>query len=208
MKLKLELHKEEFKNNGLTIITGVFPLHDCQLLVDRAMSLDPTIIKSLDCTKGSATSKPYEIRHQLIDGHGIKEHLPELKTMYHALLPLLACITEMDVIIGGWEQSDVNLIIYEPGSLKGKHFDTVPVTTVIPLTTATKNKGQFHYVDLFGKLQKYMPVAGDVILFQGKKIEHWPDLKDLDSSRLVVNSNYYLVDDHQREPYIDKLMFE
>lgn len=149
------------------------------------------------------------LRHGVVDGLTIREHLPEIEARYTSLRPIVAAVSGESIVGGLHPISDINLLVYRDGSVKGAHFDTVPVSLVLFLTTHPEEDGQgaLYLQTLEGRTIKEYPRAGDGCLLQGKKVLHWVKCYSAPPSRVVVNANYYTTQDTHRDAGIDIVLY-
>ena len=207
MQLDLSTARREFLARGVVILPQALDASLCDELAQRALALPAASRSELDTDASAHGVSGGRIRHGLFDGYAVARHLPELRGAYLGLCPLLAAVTGEDLIPGGFEESDVNVLVYDEQSLKEAHHDTVPVTLVVPLTTHPKGHGVLHLVDLAGHEHRYTSTAGDLVVFRGRQVLHWLDAATLDAPRVSVNANYYTPDDHGRAPGIDGALY-
>lgn len=200
----------DYRSVGFTLIPGVLPETVCSTIVDRIRILMTDMPRRLlDRQAGRYGDAGSVLRHGLIDGVVVHDRLLEIQTLYHALQPLVAAIVGQSVVGGLYPLSDINIIIYEHGSVKGAHFDTVPISMLLFLTSHARDDGQgaLCYETLTGHTAEYFPRAGDICLFQGRRVRHWVDPFTEPVLRIVVNANYYTTDDHDRDPGIDDILY-
>jgi hypothetical protein len=200
----------DYQSTGLAAIPVVLPAAVCSTIVERVGMLTTRAIPLwLDRKAQDYGVSGSVVRHGLIDGVAVREHLLEIQTLYHALHPLVAALTGQTIVSGLYPLSDVNVVIYQRGSVKGPHFDTVPISMVLFLTShpCESDQGALCYESLTGHVTEHFPRAGDICLFQGRKVRHW--IKPLTEPlvRIVVNANYYTTDDHVRDPGVDNLLY-
>lgn len=199
-----------YRATGLALISGLLPEAVCETIVQRVRTLmSGGVPLWLDRAADNYGEPGSVLRHGLIDGVAVREHLLEIHSVYHALHPLVASVAGQPVVSGLYPLSDVNLVIYEDGSLKGPHFDTVPISMVLFLTThlPETDQGSLCYETLTGEVKEHFPRAGDMVLFQGQRVRHWVKPLTDPGLRVVVNANYYTVDDHDRDTGIDDLLY-
>jgi hypothetical protein len=198
----------DYRTSGLALIPGVLPVDVCATIVERIMSLTKGAL-SRQIDRPANYGARGMLRHGLIDGVVVRDRLLEIQTMYHALRPLVAAIAGQSVVGGLYPLSDINVVIYEHNSVKGAHFDTVPITMVLFLTSHPRECGQgaLRYETLTGRTAEHYPGAGDLCVFQGRRVRHWVEPLTDPVLRVVVNANYYTVDDHDRDPAIDELLY-
>jgi hypothetical protein len=200
----------EYHSTGVVVIPGVLPESVCSTLVERVETLIAGEYSQwLDRTAQRYGEPGGILRHGLIDGLVIRKHLLEIQTLYHALHPLVGALTGQSIVSGLYPISDINMVVYQHGSVKGPHFDTVPVSLLLFLTSHPEdtNQGSLCYESLTGRTVEYFPRAGDIFLFQGRRVRHWVKAITAPLMRIVVNANYYTADDHSRDPGIDELLY-
>jgi hypothetical protein len=200
----------DYRSTGVAVIPGVLPEAVCSTIVERVgMLMTGNVSLWLDRKAQDYGVSGSVLRHGLIDGVAVRESLLEIQTLYHALHPLAAAITAQPIVSGLYPLSDINVVIYERDSVKGPHFDTVPISMVLFLTSHPRetDEGALCYESLTGDVIEYFPRAGDICLFQGRKVRHWVKPLTESAIRIVVNANYYTADDHFRDPGIDNLLY-
>lgn len=135
-----------YKNTGITIFTTwlllliiLVPSEICDGLTNRVNEIisqgliDHVSHSGLGTDAVSDAGGVYN--HHIFKGPDIRKDLPELKSIYHAIVPLVSLVTCTDTIVSPYPLSDINIKAYPPGGgTLGLHYDTNGITVLLFLT--------------------------------------------------------------------------
>src|SRR5262245_44365434 len=115
----LTRHVREYHYDYVTVVDGVMDPVLCDTLRDRIDRLIGEGRVKLVDHRGLGTEAVSDAGgrylHHIFEGDDIRQHLPELTAVYHAILPLVASITSQDVVLSPYSRSDINIKVYPPG---------------------------------------------------------------------------------------------
>jgi len=216
---EIERHRHEYLYNYVTVVPGVIPLETCNRLNvaigDHIRDGVPRNVQH----EGQGTRGELDYggayRHHLFDGSHIRAHFPYLMGVYQVLRPLVSLITCCDVVHSPYPVSDVNIKAYpSAGGTIGWHEDTNGITCLIYLTTNTEGQllldvpvSKPWMDEVRFERRTIQPVAGSMLLMQGRKVKHMSTPMASEVKNVVVY-NFYQRGDTWRPTNFDELVYE
>lgn len=215
----IDKHRAEYHHDYVTVVPGVIPEEICALLRLRVdIAIEQGLVKLVDhngkgCDKVSDLGGRY--LHHIFKGEDVRQHLPELTTTYHSLLPLVSMVTCSDVVVSPYPRSDINIKVYPPGGgTLGEHFDTNGITVLLFLTTNRE-------APLRMKIPRAHPSrkepwierrsihaeAGSVLLMRGREVLHDCE-PTVTEQKITVVMNFYRRDDTWRPAQFDSFAYD
>lgn len=152
--------------------------------------------------------------HHVLVGDDVRAHLPELVTLYQALLPLISVITNQHVVLSPHPRSDINIKVYPPGGgTLGEHHDTNGITVLLFLTTnreaplrmqiPRRHPGRGTWVER----REIHARSGTLLVMQGREVLH--DCAPTETEqKMTVIFNYYVRGDTWRHPDFDDFVYD
>jgi hypothetical protein len=139
----LRKHQHDYFYDFATVIENLIPERICDQLASRVNSIitaeQVDHVKHQSLGTNAVSDLGGEYNHYIFKGDDIRQHLPELNAVYHALLPLVSVITCADAVVSPYPASDINIKAYPPGGgTLGLHYDTNASQFCCPLRTTTK----------------------------------------------------------------------
>ena len=214
----LDARRKEYFNDYVTVIEDYIPEHLCDQLAQRVN--DVILSKRVDLVDheglGNKAVSDFGGRylHHIFKGSDIREHLPELVSIYHSALPLVSLITCSDAIVSPYSQSDINIKAYPPGGgALGAHYDSNGITVLLFLTTnkeaplrmqiprshPSKPDSWIEHRNIYAK-------KGALLLLQGRKILHDCEPTKTEQ-KLTAVLNYYTEGDTFRHKDFDDFVY-
>lgn len=214
----LETHQRSFHHNLHTVVPGVLPAGLCDKLAQRAAALIQTGRIHLVDHEGTGSESELDqggkYLHHMFLGEDVREHMPEIVAVYHALLGQIAAITCGNAVISPHPESDINIVAYPPGGgTMGMHLDTNGITVLIYLTTNTEGQlvlqiphshpgePETTYTE-----KSIFAEAGAMLVMQGRKVWH-VSVPTRDETKMVAVLNYYYEGDTWRPAHFDKFVY-
>jgi hypothetical protein len=210
--------RNEYHYNYYTVLPEFLPDWLCKQLRDSAESLvnsgSVLFIDEVRAPSRLELEVGGRYRHYLIDGVTIRQQLPILTGIYHALLPFLKILTSENVIASPYPDSDINIKVYPPnGGTAALHKDTNWLTGLIYLTTNDEgalrmlwqNEDPWQGTELGEQRAVHidvLPISGSLILMQGRRLLH-ESLPMKSEAKMVVIFNYYREGDVRRPSGMD-----
>jgi hypothetical protein len=217
-EFNLAKHVREFHYDYVTLIDHIMSKEQASSLVSRVDALIGSgQIKFVDhggLGTGDVSDLGGRYLHHIFEGGDVRRHLPELVTLYRAILPLVATITSQDVVLSPYERSDINIKVYPAGGgTLGEHRDTNGITVLLFLTTNAEaplriqlprshpSKGE--WIDR----RSIYAQAGTLLLMKGRECTH--DCEATERERKVtVVLNYYVRGDTWRHEAFDEFVYD
>jgi len=189
-----------FRDGRIVRIAGFLPPETADQLAERALQL----VDKHGLKRDGYPSRGGRSLHDILDGHVVQQHFPELVELYSSVRALAEEIVQKPVILSPYLRSGVNIRVYRyTESEDGWHYDTNPVSALLYLT-AGGQPTQFIMPD--DKLLDIYPSRGLLLLFNGRNLLH--HVPKGDQLRITCPLNLYYPDDVKRPDYIDKVLFE
>jgi hypothetical protein len=215
----LDNHRREYCHQLYTIVDGVLPDDFASMLLRRANDVIGRGGVKLVNHAGRGTQAELDAGgayyHYIFTGSDITEHLPELRGLYHGLLPTIAAITLQDAIISPHPESDINIKAYPAGGgTLGRHLDTNGITVLIYLTTNIEGAlvlelESSHPSESASRKEtkRILAKAGSMIVMQGRKVWHRSEPMD-NEQKVAVAFNYYQRGDTWRPAHFDAFVYK
>lgn len=123
-------HARDFQYDYVTVVDGIMSHDMCQRLRERINEIIANGKVRLVNHQGQGTTAVSDLGgrylHHIFQGNDVREHLPELVTLYRSILPLVSAITNQDAVLSPHQRSDINIKVYPPGGgTLGEHYDTM-----------------------------------------------------------------------------------
>ncbi|CAE6866313.1 hypothetical protein R75461_08298 [Paraburkholderia nemoris] len=112
----LKKHQYNYSYDLVTVVEDLIPRHICDQLAARvnAVIADSLVdhVKHKALGTDAVSDLGGEYNHHIFKGDDIRQHLPELNAIYHAVLPLISVITCADAVVSPYPVSDINIKAY------------------------------------------------------------------------------------------------
>lgn len=191
--------RAEYYGRGFTVLENVAPR---RLVAEWRQ-------KAMDLT-GSANRRDTDdgiVRHySVLDGNRVQREFPSLFGAYAGWQAMLRAVLGEAVEISIYDRSGVNVRVYHgAGAEHGWHLDTQPITALLYLTThADEGATEVHPADNpEGPVTALLPVAGSMLLMQGRRCLHRAAPISGKEPRIAVPLNYYTETDFVRDASLD-----
>ncbi len=129
--------------------------------------------------------------------------MPGIAELYERVREATHAALDLPVILSSHEESSVTAKIYGPGDSQGWHQDTNPVTALLLLRTSP-GVPPVLWEDTDGRTHALKCSAGDLAIFEGKRIRHSVPIHDKDDATVMILFNLYLPDDSSRPEEMDQ----
>lgn len=211
-------YRHDYFYNLATVIDGLIPEDLCDALAARINRIisgqGVDWVKHQHLGTDAVSDLGGEYNHQIFKGDDIRQHLPELSAIYHALVPLVSLVTHTDTVVSPYPLSDINIKAYPPGGgTLGLHYDTNGITVLLFLTTnqeaplrmqvershPSKKAPWIEHRHIFAK-------KGSLLIMQGRKTLHDSE-PTLTEQKLSVVYNYYERHDTYRHEDFDNFVY-
>ncbi|MFC6299972.1 hypothetical protein GNF76_19100 [Pseudomonas sp. CCM 7893] len=211
-------YRHDYFYNLATVIDGLIPEDLCDSLAARVNRIiageGVDWVKHQSLGTDAVSDLGGEYNHQIFKGDDIRQHLPELSAIYHALVPLVSLVTHTDTVVSPYPLSDINIKAYPPGGgTLGLHYDTNGITVLLFLTTnqeaplrmqiershPSKKAPWTEHRHIFAK-------KGSLLIMQGRKSLHDSE-PTLTEQKLSVVYNYYERHDTYRHEDFDNFVY-
>lgn len=211
-------YRHDYFYNLATVIDGLIPEGLCDALAARVNRIiageGVDWVKHQNLGTDAVSDLGGEYNHQIFKGDDIRQHLPELSAIYHALVPLVSLVTHTDTVVSPYPLSDINIKAYPPGGgTLGLHYDTNGITVLLFLTTnqeaplrmqierchPSKKEPWIEHRNIFAK-------KGSLLIMQGRKSLHDSE-PTLTEQKLSVVYNYYERHDTYRHEDFDNFVY-
>jgi hypothetical protein len=217
-EFNLPKHVREFHYDYVTLVDRIMSKEQASSLVTRIDALicngEIKLVDHRGMGTGDVSDLGGRYLHHIFEGDDVRRHLPELVTLYRAILPLVATITSQDVVLSPHMRSDINIKVYPAGGgTLGEHRDTNGITVLLFLTTNKEaplrlqlprshpSKGD--WIDR----RSIHAEAGTLLVMKGRECVH--DCEPTVSERKVtVVLNYYVRGDTWRHEAFDDFVYD
>jgi len=214
----LAKHGGEYQYDYATVIDGIMSDEMCGVLRTRINEIIAhKKVKLVDhCGLGNSAVSDSGGRylHHIFQGADVREHLPELVTLYRAILPLVSAVTNRDAVLSPHDRSDINIKVYPPGGgTLGEHFDTNGITVLLFLSTNREaplrmqiprsHPSQEPWIERRNIYAK----AGSLLVMKGREILHDCE-PTITEQKISVILNYYVRGDTWRHEKFDEFVYE
>ncbi|HEY4145240.1 hypothetical protein [Pinirhizobacter sp.] len=218
-EFNLSKHARAYQYDYMTVIDNVMPSTLCDVLRCRINKIieDGKVAWVSHEGKGNADVSDAGGRylHHIFQGDDVREHLPELTTLYHAVLPLVTAITNQDVVVSPHRRSDVNIKVYPAGGgTLGEHYDSNGITALLFLTS---NKEAPLRVQLprahpskqnpWVERRNVYATAGSLLLMKDREVLHDCE-PTVTEQKITAVLNFYTRDDTWRHERFDAFVYE
>lgn len=214
----IQKHRHDYFYNLATVIPNLIPDEICDQLTERVNKIiaqglvDRVKHTGLGNTAVSDFGGDYN--HHIFKGSDIKLHLPELTTLYHAILPLISLVTCTDAIVSPYPLSDINIKAYPPGGgTLGLHYDTNGITVLLFLTENKEaplrmqiNRNHPSKKEAWIENKKIFAKKGALLIMQGRKTLHDSE-PTITEQKLSVVYNFYERHDTYRHEDFDNFVY-
>ncbi|MDQ7994426.1 MAG: hypothetical protein AAGC76_01090 [Luteibacter sp.] len=214
----LEKHIREYHYDYATMVDGIMCRSQCVELAARIDRLTHSGQIKLVDHEGKGTEAVSDAGgrylHHIFEGDDVRRYLPELATVYHAMLPLVAAVTSQDAVLSPYPRSDINIKVYPPGGgTLGEHYDTNGITVLLFLTDNREAPLRMQISrahpscepwverrDIYGR-------AGSLLLMKGREILHDCE-PTIVEQKISVVLNYYVRGDTWRHQSFDDFVYD
>ncbi|WP_299495074.1 hypothetical protein [uncultured Shewanella sp.] len=214
----IDKHRYNYFYNFYTVIEQLIPERICDNLAESI---------NLEITKGSIPFVDHsglgnnavsdfggQYFHHIFKGEDVRQYLPELNAIYHAILPIVSMITCTDTIVSPYQHSDINIKAYPAGGgTLGLHYDTNGITVLLSLTEnkeaplrvqiprshPSREKNWIEHKKVYAK-------KGALLIMQGRKVLHDSE-PTFSEQKLSVIFNYYESHDTYRHEDFDDFVY-
>jgi hypothetical protein len=214
----LRKHQHDYFYDFATVIENLIPERICDQLASRVNSIitaeQVDHVKHQSLGTNAVSDLGGEYNHYIFKGDDIRQHLPELNAVYHALLPLVSVITCADAVVSPYPASDINIKAYPPGGgTLGLHYDTNGITVLLSLTD--NNEAPLRLQLERSHPSKKKPWIekrniharkGALLIMQGRKVLHDSEPTRTEQ-KLTVVYNYYERHDTYRHEDFDNFVY-
>lgn len=142
----------------------------------------------------------------------MREHLPELVTLYRSTLPLVSAITNQDAVLSPHQRSDINIKVYPPGGgTLGEHYDTNGITVLLFLTSNKEAPLRMQVPRRHPSREPWVEkrniyaTAGSLLVMKGREILHDCE-PTVTEQKISVVLNYYVRGDTWRHDEFDNFV--
>lgn len=213
----LARHAGEYQYDYATVIDAVMSDDMCDTLRKRINEIIAQgRVKLVDhCGLGTTAVSDAGGRyfHHIFQGADVREHLPELVALYHAILPLVAAVTNRDAIVSPHSRSDINIKVYPVGGgTLGEHYDTNGITVLLFLTTNREaplrmqiprsHPGSGAWIER----KCINATAGSLLIMKGREVLHDCE-PTVTEQKMSVVLNYYVRGDTWRHEDFDEFVY-
>lgn len=210
-------HARNYHYDFVTVIDDIVPASIHADLRHRINALvDAGAVALVDhAGKGTAAVSDLGGRylHHIFLGDDVRAHLPEIATLYHALLPLVSVITNQDVVLSPHSRSDMNIKVYPPGGgTLGPHYDTNGITVLLFLTSNTEAPLRLQVPRQHPSRAPWFEIreiharAGALLVMKGREVLH-DCAPTHNEQKITVVLNYYVRGDTWRHPGFDSFVY-
>jgi hypothetical protein len=144
-----------------------------------------------------------ERSYTVLGRNALESLLPEVPELYKQVQEAACAALSLPVLLSTHEESSVTAKIYGPGDSQGWHLDTNPVTALL-LLRVTDGVPPVLWEDVEGRTRAVKCAAGDLAVFEGKRIRHCVPLHGEDDATVMILFNLYLPDDSERPAEMDQ----
>ncbi|MGI4811891.1 MAG: hypothetical protein ACRYG5_15225 [Janthinobacterium lividum] len=212
-------HCREYQYDYVTVLEELIPENICAALRQRVNELISKEQIKLVNHKGLGT---YEVSdqggqylHHIFQGPDVRTHLPELCAIYHSILPLIGCVTNLDVVVSPHARSDINIKVYpKGGGTLGEHYDSNGITVLLFLTTnkeaplrmqiprshPSKKLPCIERKNIYAK-------SGALLIMKGREVLHDCE-PTVTEQKITVVFNYYARHDTWRHEKFDAFVYD
>jgi hypothetical protein len=154
-------------------------------------------------------------RHYLtLNGHQIRELIPDMHIWYQSLIPLWSAITFWDVITSPHVLSDCNVKIYQGEKAgHGWHYDTNGLTVLLYLSDNSTGGTRLQPLDNAHPQQEadtrtvvVLPRKGHFLVMRGRKVYHCGESCE-NEVKIACPWNYYIAGDVWRPNSLDLVSY-
>lgn len=214
----IQKHRHDYFYNLATVITDLIPVEICDNLTDRVNKIiaqgQVDRVQHTGLGNTAVSDLGGEYNHHIFKGPDIKQHLPELNAIYHAILPLISLVTCTDTVVSPYSLSDINIKAYPPGGgTLGLHYDTNGITVLLFLTEnkeaplrmqierchPSKKEPWIEHKKIYAK-------KGSLLIMQGRKTLHDSE-PTITEQKLSVVYNFYERQDTYRHEDFDNFVY-
>lgn len=214
----LARHAGEYQYDYVTVIDGIMSDEMCDALRTRINGIIARGEVRLVDHGGLGTSAVSDAGgrylHHIFQGPDVRAHLPELVTLYRAVLPLVSAVTNRDAVLSPHDRSDINIKVYPPGGgTLGEHFDTNGITVLLFLTTNEEAPLRMQIPRSHPSKEPWIERrsiyarAGSLLVMKGREILHDCE-PTLTEQKMSVVLNYYVRGDTWRHEKFDDFVYE
>lgn len=215
----IDKHRSDYHYDFVTVIPNVLPNNICAELRDRVNGIISKGFIALVDHQGKGTGTVSDsggrYLHHIFKGEDIREYLPELKAVYHTLLPLISMITCADVVVSPYPRSDINIKVYPPGGgTLGEHYDTNGITVLLFLTTNKEAPLRMQIPrshpsrkDSWIERKNIYADEGSVLVMRGREVLHDCE-PTITEQKMTVVLNFYKRGDTWRPAQFDSFVYD
>jgi hypothetical protein len=214
----LDKHRSQYFYDYVTVIDNLLPEAICVDLVARINQIIAAggvpLVDHQGLGSESVLDAGGRYLHYIFRGPDIREHLPELNAVYHAILPLVSLITLADAVVSPYPQSDINIKVYPPGGgTLGEHRDTNGITVLLFLTTNQEAPLRMWVPrthpskpEAWLEERKIYAKAGSLLVMHGREIDHDCE-PTVHEQKVSVVLNFYKRGDTWRPAAFDDFVY-
>jgi len=210
-------HARNYQYDYVTVIDEIIPQSIQESLRERIHALIDAgaipLVNHAGRGTDAVSDKGGRYLHHIFTGEDVRAHLPELTTLYQALRPLIAVVTNQDVVLSPHPRSDMNIKVYPPGGgTLGEHYDTNGITVLLFLTTNEEAPLRMQIPRRHPSCQPWVERreiharSGSLLVMQGREILHDCEPTQTEQ-KITVVLNYYVRGDTWRHPGFDDFVY-
>lgn len=215
----IDKFRSDYHHDFVTVIPNVLPKELCDNLRKRINDAIADNKVTLVDHQGKGTDAVSDgggrYLHHIFKGEDIREYLPELKAVYHALLPLISMVTCTEVVVSPYPRSEINIKVYPPGGgTLGEHYDTNGITVLLFLTTNKEAPLRMqiprsHPSKKNGWIEKKNIYAeeGSILVMRGREVLHDCE-PTVTEQKITVVLNFYKRGDTWRPAQFDSFVYD
>lgn len=216
--IDINKHRYEYFYNYLTVIRNLIPESVCDRLAgkvnDTIKSGKIDLVNHENLGTDAVSDLGGKYLHHIFKGPDIREHVPELECIYHAILPIIQSITCADVVVSPYPLSDINIKAYPAGGgALGLHYDTNGITVLLYLTSnkeaplrAQLNRAHPSKKEPWIEYKELYAEKGSLLVMQGRKVLHDSE-PTVSEQKLSVVYNFYEKNDTYRHEDFDDFVY-
>jgi hypothetical protein len=210
--------KELFRRSRYAVFEDAIDPEACARWCTTALQLAQRYAEQIE-----RRSDGHLLRYQVVTGEVLREHWQELFDFYHApeTHDWVRLVTGADAIFASPNlRSAINInIMREPGEVYRWHFDAVPYTALLYLTTSAREDGgalEFYpnvgssagQADLRdGEKISLLPRAGTVVMMDGTRCYHRVAPLLRKHVRLCIPMVFPATAEHERRSELDSYLY-
>lgn len=213
----IDKYRSDYHHDFVTVISHLLPREICAELRERVNDIIDKGLVTPDDSQDAGNSPVSDMGvghfHYVFKGDDIRNYLPGLKAVYHALLPLVSMVTRSDVIVSPYPRSDINIKVYPPGSDAGGLYDTngiavllflttnkeAPLRIQIPRSDPSEKEGWIERKNIYAE-------EGSILIMRAREILHDCE-PTITEQKMMIVLNFYKRDDIWRPSQYHSLTY-